>query len=380
MPDAVKRLLGEKTFARFHVEDQRNGSGQKKEILCHKKEAAEVEVKLREKLSEKEQNLIARDETLKPDTETDEEEGKEISGPVDPSFHTRGNALVGKAEIVFDGEIAEYVEKRIEKAEKNKAGARSVPEPHDQKENENIGQPVLAKGPSQRFVEIVEEPGCKGDMPAAPEFAGIARLPGSLKVADQVVAQNKGRADGYVGIARKIHVLLKSECIDRCQQNPTAVIVKIEENRIGIIGNGVGNEYFFEKPPCDEAASVSQSLQTEAMRYPELRQQVCGAFDGPGYQLWKKGYVKGKNPEVFFGISPLAVHIDGIAEGLKCVKRDADRQQQAVFGFREIEIENLKELAESFVEETQIFKGDEQAEVASNAEPKPAFALLSTRF
>ncbi len=320
MPDAVKRLLCEKTPARLHIENQRNGGGQEKDILRHEKEAAEVEVKLRKKLSEKEQNLIARDETLKADTESDEGDGEKVAGSMDPPFHTGGNAVIGQPKVVFDGEIAEYVEKGIEKAEKNKACACSVPETHYQKENENIGQPVLAKGACQWFVQIVKEPRSEGDMPAAPEFAGTACLPGPFEVADQVVAQNQGRADGYVGIAGKIHVLLKSESIDRSQQNPTAVIVKIEEHGIGIIGNGVGNEHLFEEPPGDESASVSQSLQTEAMRNPELRQQVCGTFDGPGYQLWKKGYVKGKNSEVFFGISPFAVDIDGIAEGLKCVK------------------------------------------------------------
>jgi hypothetical protein len=61
--------------------------------------------------------------------------------------------------------------------------------------------------------------------------------------------------------------------------------------------------------------------------YFELRQKIAAALNGAGDKLGEKGYKNGVAYKVSFGLYPAIVYVKRVAERLKGVKRNADRQE-----------------------------------------------------
>ncbi|MGY3124949.1 hypothetical protein ACVWXQ_008886 [Bradyrhizobium sp. S3.14.4] len=99
------------------------------------------------------------------------------------------------------------------------------------------------------------------------------------------------------------------------------------------------------------------------MRDPELRQHVCRTLDRTGDQLRKEAHILGIGDKVALSGNPAIVHVERIADRLKRVERNAQREHQAEGIIRHHIPEQPDHAEHVRNQEVQIFDRSEYAQV-----------------
>ena len=147
------------------------------------------------------------------------------------------------------------------------------------------------------------------------------------KVFLQRKAEHPSHADGHIAVAGKIKIDLQTVA-DPAQPGEAGVRERGREDRVGCDGGCVGQQQLFPEPH-EKAPDPGRGLFGRADALVDLCRDITPADDGTCDQLWEKRNVQQqlqKAPAVFLR---LPVDVDGIAEPLKGVEGNADRQDQS---------------------------------------------------
>ena len=234
------------------------------------------------------------------------------------------------------------------------------------------GQHQVQIGPTPAFavaaqgdVEIIPQPGGQRDMPAPPEIPGADRQVGQAEVDRQVVTHHPGRADGHVGVAGEVAVYLDGEPHDGQPDRGRAKGGRVLEDGIHPKGDPVGDEDLLEEPQDELVPPVRDLTPGEVSGALELGQEVGSPDDGAGHELRKEADEEGEIEDVIAGLDLAPVEVNGVAELLKSVKRDANGQDDRQSG--QVQAQWRKELGQRLGEKIVILEKPKDTQVADQA-------------
>ena len=139
------------------------------------------------------------------------------------------------------------------------------------------------------------------------------------------------------------------------------------EDGVDVEAAAVGHHQFHEVAPCHQPQARHDVGVIQRVALTELRQQVVGALDGAGDELWEERHEEGVGGEVALHARRAAIDVDGIAEGLKRIERDADGQQQAERRHVDGQSAGPEGRLDVGAQEVVIFKQEEDGEVEHQA-------------
>ena len=111
----------------------------------------------------------------------------------------------------------------------------------------------------------------------------------------------------------------------------------------------------------------------------DLRQEAVGALDGSGDQVGEVQHGQEKVAETARGVELAAVDVDGIREGLKCIKRYSDREDHTERPEVGVEVDDVEQVLEGGGKEVEVFEEGEQANIGGDAQGE-IFAGFVVRF
>ena len=167
-----------------------------------------------------------------------------------------------------------------------------------------------------------------------PEFLDRRRQIRALEVLHECESHAACRANGDERIAAKVAKYLERE-EQRGQPHARAIVVgQVVEHRIDIGRHILGDAQLHEVAPHHESQALGHRVAVEGVAGVKLWQQVAGALNGAGDQLREERHEEGIGAKMALGGDVAAVHVDGVADGLKRIERDAHGQQDVKFGHR----------------------------------------------
>ena len=216
---------------------------------------------------------------------------------------------------------------------------------------------LAAPAAAKRDVDVVAEPRCEGDMPAAPEFRDVAAQIRYLEILYQPDAEKLGASDGDVGIAREVAVNLEGEEYGPQQVYVPRQAVGVRENVVDVFGTLVCDHYFLEVSPKHLPEAVGGQRIIEVAFFPELREEVRRPLDGTCDKLGEETHV-GEELDYVTRVRYLAAaDIDRVADGLEGIETDSH-------GENELEEQPVRVTSEKGVRK----RGDEEIVVLEDAQ------------
>ena len=162
-------------------------------------------------------------------------------------------------------------------------------------------------------------------MPAAPELGDRLADVRLFEVFHKAETHHQAQTDGHVAVTGEVEIQLRGV---RQRSEPGIAGGRGLQGKT-VIGNhcqGVGNEYFFDKPLHEPRGTFAELVQGVGAVI-ELVGQVAKAQHGPGNQVREDRDKGGKVDQVAGRRGIAAVHVDDVADGLEDVERDPDGQQ-----------------------------------------------------
>ena len=159
-------------------------------------------------------------------------------------------------------------------------------------------------------------------MPPPPEFLdGLSEI-GRIKVFRQIDAQHFRRADGHIGVARKVAVDLQG--IDQSGEHQEdagialiAAIDRIDEDR-----RPVRNAELQEKAPGQDQEAPAQLGKVRLLGLLILGQQLVAPADRAGEDLRKEGDKQCKPQKILFRLVFAFIDVDQVPRRLEGEKGD----------------------------------------------------------
>ena len=233
-------------------------------------------------------------------------------------------------QLVQQEDLFDHQQHEVVKPPEDKVPVGAVPEAGEEPNHKDVEEVADRLDPvaAQRDVNIVAEPGAKGDVPAAPEFGDAAGDVGVVEVLRELKAQHPPEADGHEGITGKVEVDLEGVSDDA--QPGQRGGYRLEAQGLHLVPKGadaVGQQ---------DLAGDTHNQQPDAVLH--LRQGNGAAFqllvdvgvkdDGTGDQLGEQHHEGTEVDEVMLGLDLAAVNVDGVGHDLEGVEADAQRQSQ----------------------------------------------------
>ncbi len=218
----------------------------------------------------------------------------------------------------------------------NESPVGAMPEAAQQENDESVANHLglRAAAAAQRNIDIIAEPGRERNVPPAPKLGNIAAEIRHVEISHQPDTKKFCCANGDVGITRKVAVNLESEQDGSQKQCAAALVLISVENLIDINGAIVRHHDFLEQAPKDLPHAIDGFIVVEFSWFLKLRQEVCGSFDRTRHQLREEAHESEKLHNVVCRLQLATIDINTVAQGLKSVKANADRQndfqQQAI--------------------------------------------------
>lgn len=224
----------------------------------------------------------------------------------------------------------------------------------------------------KREIEVVAYPCRERNMPTFPE---IPRRHGEVRpveVVGKVDAHHPPRANGDVGITTEIKINLEPKQ-EGCHPD-----VKGRE-RVGITGKGtihqrryaVGEHNLFNQARQDEQQALVKILKVEHALPKQLWQHLARAQDGPRNQLRPEGHIHQKCRKPLCWLLDTSVDIDGVADGLKSIKRNPQRQDDPQPQVWQLRSRHGAGHLDVIINEIGVFEEYQQKQVDDQAAPEP---------
>ena len=240
-----------------------------------------------------------------------------------------------------------------------------MPEAADEKHDQIVqNRAALAlAAAAQRDVEIVAEPRRERDVPAVPEVPHRGREERLAKVLHQRHAHDLRRADGDVGVAAEVAVDLEREQHARERHGAAGLSGGSIEHGIHEERQPVGDDHLDEQAPRHAREPCADALSVKALVGAQLPEQRAGALDGAGDELREERDEQRVAEKIRLRVDVAAVDVDGVAQRLKRVERDADGQEQADRRHGEADARKSQHPREILEKERRVLEHRQHAEV-----------------
>ena len=179
---------------------------------------------------------------------------------------------------------------------------------------------------AQRDVNIVPKKGAERDVPSPPELGDRLCNIGVVEVDVVVETEHPSQADGHIRVGGKVVVEL-----DGVEQRakPRPRYRQTGKLPVHILGHqlacGVGDHHLFGQAHTEFGDALAEILHRDGAVF-DLGGHVAVAHNGASHQLMVAGEIHQVFVVGFLRRDLAAVDVQHIADGLKGVKRDADRQ------------------------------------------------------
>ena len=221
--------------------------------------------------------------------------------------------------------------KAVHRSPNDKVPRSPVPESAQEHGHElvEVHAPFAAAVAAHGDVEIVAKPRGEGYVPTAPKVGDGVALVGGAEVCGDVEPHPERKADGHVGIARKVAVELQRVAVYTEEVLQARVERRVvEDARHEVLADVVGDDAFLEKPHHDEPCAGAHHLLRNDNGLAELRKKSACAEYGAGEKGGEETYEEGKVGKRVCGLHVATVHVDDVAHGLEREEADADEQRQ----------------------------------------------------
>ena len=246
--------------------------------------------------------------------------------------------------------------------------AREHPDDQDVEKLPPFSLPIASQG----NVYIVPEPGAQGHMPSPPEFGDAAGNVGVVEVFREGEAEKLSKTNGHVAVAGEVKIDVQgvADGIEPGEENGRVLCYPPGG---ADLSQQVGQQHLFPQPYQKTAGSQPEIVQILGP-VPELGRNVLVADNGSGDELGEEGDVAGQVNGVSLGPYLSPVYVYGIAEDLKGVEADADRQGQLQQG------DVPPQAIEILQEEVGVFEIEEKSQAGGDTQnkqrlPKPPESL-----
>src|SRR5262245_27560514 len=137
----------------------------------------------------------------------------------------------------------------MEAPPKNEIPTRTMPESTEQHGNHqvSIGCQSAATIPPEREVKIIAEPGRQGNVPAAPEVAGVESPVGRVEVFRELHAEEVAKPPRHVRITTEVKIDLQSESDHGQPSGREGCVPDIGEHGITVAGDAIGDEHLLDE-------------------------------------------------------------------------------------------------------------------------------------
>lgn len=109
----------------------------------------------------------------------------------------------------------------------------------------------------------------------------------------------------------------------------------------------------------------------------ELWQQVFGPLDRTRHELWEERHEEGVGKEIAFGAQRGAIDVNGIADGLKCVERNAYGQQYVEPRHLPCYAAGVEGCGDAGTQKVIVFEKEEYGKVQYKADGEKCFLLAA---
>lgn len=186
------------------------------------------------------------------------------------------------------------------------------------------------------------------------------------------------RSEGDVGITGEIAIDLNGER-QGCKYKRRALMFERRIiNGVDELCHSIGNDHLFEHAPCHPFQAVCDAPVFKPMLLMQLVQDILRSLDGSRDQLGVKQNVHREITIMTLGFLVAAKNFDGIAQGLKGVKRQADRQDDLQVLNGVIPADETGKCRKILVRKIEILEKSQHTDVgedACNQQPAPSSAM-----
>src|SRR5713101_7597745 len=233
----------------------------------------------------------------------------------------------------------------------------------------DVGSCLAAPIPPQRDVEIIAEPGGKGEVPAAPE---IGKANGGIRQM-KVIFQDKSQTQRCPNRTQRVSGKIKEDLPrERERADPRVEAARFFPGGVDLVSNGseqgVGNHHFLEESKSQERESPAKLRGRNALGSATLRQKISRTHDRPGNQMGEKGHEERKIEKRIPRRHLTAIDLQCVGQGFKSVKRDADRQYYWGDQWVVRQAEYLQEPRPVLQQKCPVLKVPEKSQVHDQAE------------
>ena len=244
-----------------------------------------------------------------------------MCGQIRPFFQ------VFQQEYLLDGQ-----QHKIVQAPADKVPVGAVPDAGQRPDHQHVeqlpGQPAAVA--AQRDVDVIPEPGRQRDVPPPPKLGDAGGNVRQVKVGGAVKAHHPAQAVAHLRVAGKIKVQLERVSQDAQPGQRRRDIGKAHVRRQQVApqrADGIGQDHLFGQAEHKHlgtgfdlggAAAVFDVVQRGG--------QVPVLDDGPQHQLREQHHIGGKGDGVALRLRPAGVDVGNIADELKDIVADAQRQ------------------------------------------------------
>ncbi len=165
-------------------------------------------------------------------------------------------------------------------------------------------------------------------MPSAPELTDAACEIRTVKILHQLKAKHLCRADGYRRIPCKITVNLYGKQHRRHDDIHSSILRIIPIDRIDNHCHPVCHHQLQEKSPEHDKQPLPHIVIVIRVRLIDLPEQILRALNRSCHQLRKKGHKQRVHEKIALGSDIPAIHIHRVAQRLKRIEGNPDRQKQ----------------------------------------------------
>jgi len=142
----------------------------------------------------------------------------------------------------------------------------------------------------------------------------------------------------------------------------------------------VGDHGLFEPAPNKQLNPADGITRVERPSFSQLRQKRRCLFDGASDQLWEEADKCGKCDEVSCRFELPPVDVDGVAEGLKGVETDADRQDDLPSRGPHVDAHRRPRTDPALQEEVCVLEDGQESQVYEEGSDEPSLGPGTSRF
>ena len=209
-------------------------------------------------------------------------------------------------------------------------------------------------------------------MPAPPEIGDARGEIREVEVAGQFEPEPLRATHGHVGVAGEVAVDLRrpSEAGPTLRRQIECTRIR-EHRRHEQLIELIRDEHLLEQPQQEKVQPLGNLLRRHRWRRLHLRQKLDRPHDRTRGELREERHEEGVIEEAPHGLDLPAIHVHRVADALKRVEADADRQEDFPGAVVDARAAKLREGHCVIEGEHRVLEREEQPEVRGNAQEEP---------